>query len=354
MNKTRRHRQRGYFTLLISLVLISASTLAIRGLARSGVTELRISNNEQMHLDASHAAEAAWDYGLAWYAENEPTWATVGSVEQGTMPAPRSVTAGNGETYAGSVTFTRDPALQDYLLITATATAATNIHVSATVRQYIHNNLLLTEGDFDYAPVTIDGCLGGVTGNPDIYPNSGADYDGSAGIAIRTSEPADCLIQGHLNYHGGTEEHSAFTGDIWDQFFKLSRTEMQAIANQEVAAGVPDSQRKVVWETSTSNYHTSWGSPTNPVILIFAPSADCPKINGSPTHYGLIFVDSDCGSSQGWGGTEVYGGVAINGGVTKFTANTEIYGWSGAGSGGDPYNLKADWVSRIPGSWRDF
>ena len=340
-------RQAGVYTLMISLVLVGASMLAIRGLTKSSLLETRITSNEQVTLEVSHAADAMLNYGLAWYTENEPVWTTAGGVSTGAPAgAIPAVAASNGDTYNGVVTYTR--ASSAYVLVTATATATGNSAITATVRQYIHSNLLIGDPNFSPAPLTLDGCTWGNTGSPDLYP-------GPENIAIQTSTPADCLDQGHIGYNGGTEGYDTVfkDGDIWNYFFTISRAEMKAIADQEVADGVDAADRSVVWVTSTSNYHTSWGSPTNPVILVFAPSADCPKVNGNPTIYGVVFVDSPCDGTNGWGGTEVFGSVAINGSMKKLNANTEITHWGNV-SNTDISNLKLDWVARIPGSWRDF
>lgn len=342
-------RQRGYFALLTSVVLLAACLLAIRGVAKNSVVEVRMTTNDQVTMEAAHAAEAAWNYGLAWYVNTEPDWTTAGTIDQAGPDAPApTVAASNSDIYNTTVSYTRSTTQVDFVLITATATAASNPAISATVSQYVHTNLLLDwEYIFNAAPLNIDGCLTGVVGNPDIYP-------GPAGaVAVRTSESTDCLEEGHLRYHDGVEEYGAWAGDMWWEVFTVSRADMKAIADAEVAAGVPDTERRVVWVTSTVEYHTSWGSPTNPVILVFAPEANCPHVNGTPTHYGVIFVDSECTGAHGWGGTEVFGSVAINGDVGKYNANTEITDWSYVPDG-DLFTLKADWVSRIPGSWRDF
>lgn len=345
-------RQRGYFALLTAALLIAACLLAIRGVANGSMLEVKVTTNDQSAMETTHAAEAAWEYGLAWYTETEPVWATNPSdpnLQQGVPDtAPPSVAASNGDFYNTTVAYSRSVTQTDFVLITATATAVSNPSITATVAQYVHTNYLLNYPGISLAPLSIEGCLSNVNGTPDIY------VDTAGNTAVRTSTPPDCLAEGHLDYNGGVEDYEAWSGDLWDDIFTISRMEMKAIADAEVAAGVPDAERTVVWMTDPSPYHESWGSPTNPVILVFAPEANCPHTNGNPTHYGVIFVDSDCNDgAHGWGGTEVFGGVAVNGDIGKYNSNTEITGWSGVPDG-DDRTLKADWVARIPGSWRDF
>lgn len=340
-----RTRQRGVYTLLISMVLIAASMLAIQGLTRSSAMEMRIARNDKQAVEASHAAESGLDYGIAWYGNQEPSWTVAGGIATGSPDtAPPTVAAANGDNYSISVTYTRNS--PDFILVSSTAVAASDPDVTASVQQYVHSNILINDPDFADAPLTLDGCSTDNTGAPDLFPGAG-------NISIQTSSTTDCIDEGHIDYNGGTEVLSAFTGDIWDYFFKVSREDMKGVADAEVAAGTPDDERTVVWVTSTSNYTTSWGAADNPVILVFAPSADCPKITGDPTIYGIVFVDSACDSSNGWGGAEIFGSAAINGDMNKLTANTEITHFSSVADG-DSTNLKLGWVARIPGSWRDF
>ena len=344
-----RTRQRGAYTLLISVILLSASMTAIVSGVRTSTTDARITGNDMQGREVLHAAEAALDYGVSWYNMSEPTsWTTSGSQEigspTGTVPA---ITASNGDSYTSTVTYTRNATNWNYVLVTATATAATNPSVTETIRQYVGNNYLMTDPDFDVPPLSIGGCLSNVGGNPDIFPTTAGD------VAVSTSATVDCLDQGNLGYNGGVEELGGFTGDLWDRMFSLSRTEMKAIADAEVAAGVANANRKVVWVTSTANYHQSWGSTTNAVILVFDAVANCPKINGGVVIYGNVFIDSECSAANGFGGTTVYGSVAVNGDINKLTANTEIHAWGTTGLA-VPTNLKSGLVPKVLGTWKDF
>ncbi|MBY4675838.1 pilus assembly PilX family protein [Marinobacterium arenosum] len=350
-------QQAGFITLAISMVVLLAATLTAFGMVRTTLIEQRITNNDTRAKEARHAAEAALEYGIAWYTSNNPSWSTSGSVEIASpSSAAPTLTGNNGEQFTATVGYQRDPSQPNYVRVTASVVAASAANISASVQQYIYNNSLLANPTSLGPPMIIDGCFSGALGNPDIYP-SGYGSGGPFGSAISTSQPStvdgsDCIQLGHLNVHGGATENDAFSGDLWNQLFSVSRTEMKAIADQEVANGVADEDRTVVWVTSTANYHTSWGSASKPVILVFDAVANCPTINGNPTIYGVVFMDSACDSANGWGGTDVYGTVAVNGDVSDLNANTTISDWSL--TGGDTGHLKSGIAPRIPGSWKDF
>ena len=194
-----------------------------------------------------------------------------------------------------------------------------------------------------------------MNGNPDIWPVPG-------GTAIETKDGSlGCIDVGHLGLDGegtispaGTiDDIIPATQDMWDYVFTMSRTEIQALAAAEDTASIPDSQRKYVWVTDSGNFHRSIGSPTNFAIVVFAPSANCPKINGGPNIYGVVFVDSDCPAANGFGGADFYGSAVVNGSINKLNANTDFYANSGVAALSGP-SFPGGFAPREIGTWNDF
>jgi hypothetical protein len=366
-------RGRGVYTLAVVMILLAASTLLVRSLIVTSTQEVRSSTNDRMAHEVFHAAEAALEYGIAWYTDNEPDWPTTAGT-QVTVPtaAMDPVSTPAGDAYAVTVTYTRDSDLEAFILVTGTATLASDAQITATVQQVVHSNIILRDRQFVGPPLLINGCFGKVTGTAEIHVVN----DPNERVAVSSSHPPpghpahnpDCLDQGNLDYCleadcSGTalpetdaEQFGQIPSDpddLWLEVFDLPRADIKAIADREVANGVADEDRSVIWITSDSNYHESWGTAEKPVAVVFAPEADCPKLNGNPVFYGIVFVDSPCTDGQGWGGTEIFGTLVINGDLSKFTANTIIHDWGLAG-GTAPDLPKADYVARLPGSWRDF
>lgn len=369
-------RNRGVYTLVAIMILLGASLLLVRSLMVTSTQEIRSTANERAGRELFHTAEAALDYGIAWYTANEPDWpSTPGTQTIGITAGDEmgQVTAASGDLYDVGVNYSRITGNEGFILVTATATLATDAALTATVQQYIHSNVILRDRSFVGPPLLLNGCFGHITGTASIHVHD--DPEDPERVAVLSSHPAvglpghdpACLDQGHLDYclesnclPGAIPETSAesygLTSDpdeLWYDVFELPREDMKAIADRELANGVADEDRSVIWVSDSSPYHESWGSPEQPVAVIFAPEADCPKLNGSPVYYGVVFVDSPCTSGQGWGGAEVYGTVVINGDLSKFSANTEIYDWGLAG--GTTAELpKADYTARVPGTWHDF
>ncbi len=335
-------QQRGALTLMLGLLLLMGSTILTLGSVRVGIMEQRIANNESRAKEAQQAAQAGLDYALAVLsAGGEITEDTAVPVLNGTAD------------YTYEVHFRPPPVVEpEQTCVSSQAQARSDQSIQATATECFQQQRLLkgTTGS-DQAPLVLNGCLRGVTGNPDIYPRdcTGVEEDEDCtSVAITSSQDMACLDTGHLNLHGGQIEDEAFTGSAWDQVFDIGKDEFKAIAD----SGDPQFR----WINSSSNWHQSLGSPMEPVYLVFSTAADCPKLNGNPTIYGIVYFENAAGCrSQGWGGATVYGTVVFDGDLKKLTANSRFYHWSRADSEGEQANLdRVRSASRIPGSWRDW
>lgn len=74
LNPSRWQRQSGVATLMFAVVLLIALTVITFLSARTLITEQAISANEYRSKEASYAAEAALEYGIAWLAANNPSF----------------------------------------------------------------------------------------------------------------------------------------------------------------------------------------------------------------------------------------------------------------------------------------
>ncbi|MDD5275590.1 MAG: pilus assembly PilX N-terminal domain-containing protein [Methylovulum sp.] len=362
-------RQRAAVTLLVVMMLIIAMAILTLTTSRTGMLEQKITGNDARSKEAFESAEAGIEYGLAYLTNNSSysnytalVWDTSGGNQSASPTASGDVASGDF-SYTPTTTYQR-AVDSNYIKVVSTAKETHDNSITATDEQYVYAATVLNNGPaFNAPPLAMDGCLSGVVGGPDIYVGTRAD-----GIAAGTSHsPANqgawdpdsgtsCLNRGHLDAHGGQPKGDLFTpGTVWSYIFgTFTREQIKAKADQEVAEGVADSDRTYIWVTDTGNYHDSWGSATHPVILVFAAAADCPKINGNPTIYGLVFIDSAC-TANGWGGATVYGSVIVNGNVDKLNANTAIYDWTATPGATNPLgNSFIDTISKIPGTWKDF
>ncbi len=336
-SSTQFSRQHGALTLMLGLLLLMGSAILTLASVRVGVMEQRIANNEWRAKEAQQAAQAGLDYALAMLGEGRDLGESAPTVP------------GSGD-YRYSVTLAEVENVAGCLRVRSRASAVQDASIQAVAVECFQQQRLLKGGSGgDQAPFVLNGCLTGVTGNPDIYPR---DCEGEgqecSSVAIASSAEMACLDTGHLDLHEGEIKDDAFTGNAWDQVFDIGKDEFKAIAD----SGDPQFR----WVTASSNWHESLGSPTEPVYLVFTTAANCPKLNGNPTIYGIVYFEDAAGCrSQGWGGATVYGSVVFDGDLKKLTANSRFHHWSRAGSGGERASLdRVRSASRIPGSWRDW
>ena len=357
--------QRGAAALGITLVLLFILTiLAVLG-SRVLVQETRSTANELLAARAFEAAEAGLEYGVAWLGANAPPYTYVAD------NAPFGTTAACASTgvcqriatdqtvaisgYTVTVRFRRATvplASMNYLEVLSYAVSTADSANKAMVRQSVFvspfNNNKPGSGA---PPLVVNGCLSGVTGTPSLKPAAA----GATGII--SSQPAACLDNGHMNLNGGTKVGNGFTGTAWDYVFPgIPKADMKTLAAAQAAAGLPLSERSVIWVDSTANWHDSVGSlgpPVSPVVLIFSAAAGCPKINGNPRIVGIVYYEGGC-DSQGFGGADLHGSLVYEGSLTKFTANTTL-NYNAAvntivSTGG---NLGGK-MPKVAGTWRDY
>ncbi len=189
--------ENGAVTLFMSLILLLTLTVIALTGSKSARMEQMVSANEYRALEVFHAAESGLEYGIRWLAGNRPTWVAGSCNQNDTLTAP-VVSASNGDTYHQTVTYCRNTATKDYILVRATSVATQDATITASVQQYVRPNTILNPGYLLNAPpLVINGCVSGITGNPDVFPGA------TGNVALATSQTSTCVNTGHLNLNGG-------------------------------------------------------------------------------------------------------------------------------------------------------
>lgn len=353
-------KQRGMTVLLVSCVMLMLITMATFYTNKGAVMEQRISNNQYSYTQAFEAAQGELNYALAWLGTtaniNSAAWiATPGAagaawVADATYPPynqqnTTSIAAQTIGNFAVSVTLWRNSTNTKIIEIVSTSTGAS----TGTVKQIV-NLLNLTFNVPSLPPLVVNGCVSDVTGTPSINGPLPA-----SGNAITTSQPAGCVDPGNFDLSGGTVAYDGFSGTAWDYTFGISKADMYQLASSQ-AGGAQAGPGIYYYNDANpppSPWHLDLGDANHSVLLIFDLSTDCPKINGGGgvTIYGIVYCNQGL-DMQGWGNAHIYGSVITDSSITKFTANTELYGNSNA-TNSSTYDT-APVVSKIAGSWRDF
>lgn len=333
-------RQRGAVTLLVGMMLLMASSILTLGVIRSGLMEQRMANNELRANEVQQAAQAGLDYAIAWLSLN--AWSAANPI-----PTPPEMGATGDYSYQSELTVVETPGC---LRVTSQARAVTDANITATLSEcYQQKRLLQPWIGVDSPPLIINGCVSGIHNGPEVYPiQCDLTQDPTCvSIAVASSQPSSCVDPGKLGLNGGVVKADAFEGSAWDYVFAADRPTLQALAAQ------PGSN--VHWITASQPWHGSLGSASAPAIVIFDESAGCPRVNGNPTFYGILYFATPGGcENQGWGSTLVFGSVVFEGPLTKLNANCEFKHWSHAGDDERADLNPVQSTQRVPGSWRDW
>ena len=370
--------QRGMVVIVLSLILLVAVSMLLVSSGKTSVMEQLISSNEFRALEASQAADAGLEYGLAWYRNNTPDWTLIASFlvptycdntsfdQEAHLPsAAPDVPTASGDVYQLNVYFCRNSSDRRVLKVMSVAKSQVDSSVTKTVGVYTQPVSDLLSPYFSGAPLVVDGCVSGVGGTPQLHPSApgAVVYETSQSIVDATM--GDCVRDGatlfdgtneNLQLNGGIVKQDAFTpGDTWNYVFRQTKAEMKAISVSEELAGTALADRNVLYFENypSATWNDSLGSETHPVVLIFTGTNNCPKINGLVKLYGVLYIDGNCDAGQGWGQANIFGSVVINGNANHLTANSEFFDWR-LNSVTDVPRYPQQEAAKLMGTWADF
>lgn len=369
------HRQRGMATLFMTLAALFLITIATLFAKKTAVFELLTSANQYRHTQALSAAQGGLDFGLAWLGTNgnpngSPYNIPVGGAgavwvadpSRLTEPSPFNernsssvaVQTVGTPAYTVTVTLWRDSTRPRLVEVVSVATG----EATATVRQVVDVNAL-GFANTTLPSAVVKGCIGSITGTPSI--NGPILMDNGA------TAPATCFDQGHFTVTD-TPTFSAFPlpgattptaeGGAWEMLFgTMSRADMLQLSRAQpggqVGGPIYYYTNADAATTAPNNWTSSLGTETAPVVLLFdSPTLDnCPKVTGGVTIYGVVYCRIGL-DMQGWGSTVIYGTLATDTNITKYTANAVL---NPLANGGLPTSYPVPPViSKVPGTWRDF
>ena len=367
--------QQGMATLTMSLVVLFLTSLMVFYTSSGMLFEIKTGNNQLYQSKALEAARGGVEHSMAWLVNSSNTsslaWTADATGPSGTNQKataasfPSSVSSQTIGSYSVAVSLWRNSATPTILEVSAVASGDANATIRQRIRLGTTTVTTTTPNSLNIAtvaPIVIKGGLSGITGTPDVYPNT------AGGAAIVTSSTNSSEIDtGHLNLHGGTISYGAFTGTAWDYIFpNTTKAQMKAESEKQKLLSdprtifyYPGSYTQMPWEISPWSSNKIVGSSNNAVVIIFDEGAGCPKINGNVTIYGVVYYYDDC-DQNGWGGATIYGSMIADRPITKLTANTDFIGWS-VNSGTGTITLPpitttttAQTFAKLAASWRDF
>ena len=344
-------RECGYYTIAIVVIIAFLALLASRSGTVTTANTVKTTSEEVAATEVFYAAEFALAEALIWLGlDNNNATATPQTGEGVPLPEAGNNTPRN---YATSFWFEESGG---YTRVYARATGSDGS--SATISQWLSAGNDVLNTDALKQPFGIGGSLSGVTGTGDVNAigSSGTIPAGYYSLRVENGESTGGSY-GNLNNGGETivdGEWSSGVSDIWDKYFSITRAEMQALAA---------TSSQVTWVAANESYPSQGsGTLSSPAILILNDCAVNKKLNGGFTFIGIIFIDAGPCSMQGWS-MSIKGSLAVNGDITKLTANTLFEAYyieatdsamsSGAG-GLDAFDADAFGSTVVlPGTWTD-
>jgi hypothetical protein len=181
-------RERGAMTLMVGLTLLMGSTILTIGIARMGMMEQRIANNELRAKEAHQSAQAGLDYALAWLTSS--VWSTQ---PEAPKPGVLEIRGSGNHRYEVHLTLDERPGC---LRVHSRAQAIGDASLSATASECLQQRRYLNDGpSVDLPPLVVNGCLPEILDGLDLYPCDPDAGSGCEPVAVVSSQ-ADRLPPG--------------------------------------------------------------------------------------------------------------------------------------------------------------
>lgn len=376
MKKTRQttmssRQQRGIVTLLVAVLLLTVATLASMAVGKAIYFEQRLTGNDLRAKEVLAAAQHGLEFGMEYLAGgNTIGWSGSSAGATATLPMANTDHGQSGtgtDSYTHTITAEILTDLSDATVveIRSTATGVADGQVSRTVSNRIVMIGILSSNGGNAPPIVVEGCMTGVTGTPDISHPSTIPAVSSLSCTPCGAAPCidtggfDAYVDGSVTATDPETTNTSSSDSLWDTLFSITKDQFRSMATKypERFINVNDGYETAghyskAYNGSTWNDDT--GTAKSPVIMFIEASEGCPKINGDVDIVGLIYFDDPNCASHGFGKGKIQGTIAVSGSLTKHTANTDInyfpLGGSFGGGGAGAFNF----VSVVPGSWKDF
>ncbi|WP_132973547.1 pilus assembly PilX family protein [Thiogranum longum] len=336
-------------TLLIALVLMMAITVITLSVARTGINQASIDNNQQWHDRLFVAAESAIERLLPVVSTfPETAWSSLPGNEQESWQ--QNEDDGRVST---ELQVTRSPLPRRFLTVQALTRRSDGSGPGVQVTRRFRELSILSPLAELAPPLIIQGCPTDTAANQEVYPPN-ADSD-DAGTAIWLTA-GDCPVI-DIDTHQGAIQPISLAGELWDALFTLDREAYAELAGQQ--QNLPDDQRRY-WIATTDDLDSqgrwprSLGSIDQHKLLYFPPEVGCPGFAAGVRIYGVVFIDTPCIGPLTLTSLDITGTLIINGRVNPGSGRVQIANIQIEDPRQAALRFPAFRLIRVPGSWRDF
>ncbi|VAW75287.1 hypothetical protein MNBD_GAMMA13-366 [hydrothermal vent metagenome] len=339
--------------MLITLVLSLSITLVTLSVAKTQLTEQRLSANDSWHTRLSFEAQSRWSDAVANLIINFETLAWRPVADNNTV-INESIYISPDNSTLTEIRYLRPNALSRFVEVQTVANRNDGSRLKTRYHQIVRVLTVLTPQAESPAPLILNGCLTSAPSRLIIRPlNSDTDF---AGEAIWVSATAPCPALALIDSHSGTIVERMRDQPLWSVLFSVSMEDFTAMAAAEQA--LPVDERRYWYIEPTDPPDQRWaqslGSATQPVVLYFPADFGCPRFSPGVRIFGVVFVDSSCTDPIAEIRLEIVGALAINGNLNAGSADVFLNHIQLADDSLSVLNLPVLRSVKVPGSWRDF
>lgn len=335
--------------MLIALVLMMTITIVTLSVARSGINQARIDDNQQWHDRLFITAESAIERLL-------PRLSTLPESEWNSLQdSTQEVWQQNEDDNRISIglQITRTPLPRRFLTATASTRRSDGSGPGVQITRQFRELSILSPLAEQAPPLIIQGCPTNTSLNQEVFPLN-ADSN-TAGVAIWLTEGTCPATE--MDTHAGAIQTMTLPDELWDALFTLDREAYAELVIQE--QNLPSDQRRYWMATpsdldSQGQWSLSLGTVDQHRLLYFPAETGCPEFAAGVRIYGVVFIDAPCTNPLSQMSLDIIGTLIINGSVNPGPglvrlANIQIE---------DPLQtflkFPALRLIRVPGTWRDF
>jgi Tfp pilus assembly protein PilX len=360
---TRINQQRGMITLVIALMLLLIISMITLMVAKSVMTEQKISANEFDSRQASTAAQAGLQYAIPYLAANAATILkdtnSDGYIDSYSDSNTSNVSLNNN---GGSYTITySNPTQNNFNLIQIQVVGkSADGLITRTVTELVngYNNILPHPGSVGLVSqslVTLSGSVAVTNTVTNQTIDAGGLINSNGNVSMTTSSgstnnPSSSTSGATMN---NTTLANATNAQLFQNFFGTTMTAVQNEADLVYSCSSCDYSTtlngvvgKIIYINGNANFSTNTviGSASQPVILVATGTI---SMSGGVTFYGFMYGAQGVNIS----GTVNFYGVAA--GAANFNVSGHV---SVVYDKNVINNLKSNWESFAPvaGSWHDF
>lgn len=342
-------RERGMATLLIALVLMIVTTVLTLSVARTGINQATIDNNQQWHDRLLIAAESAMERLLPDITNlPETAWRSVPDSELEIWQQDES-----NERVSSTLQILRSPLPQRLLTIQAGTRRADGSGPGVQITRQFRELSILSPLAELAPPLVIQGCPLDTAPNQEVYPLNADSDDAGTAIWLTTGGCPDVA----MDTHQGTIQSIALPGELWDALFILDREAyMELVAQQQ---NLPEEERRYWIATpadldSQGRWSRSLGNTDQHRLLYFPQETGCPGFAAGVRIYGVVFIDSPCLDPLTLASLDITGTLVVNGDINPGPGQLRLANIQLEDPEQTALQFPALRLVRVPGSWRDF